>query len=136
EAEAVLERRKELGLRNVLAAEHAVGVEQPDLDMGYLPLVHDLAGIRGGADVFRLHWHGILPLLSSNLPWPRRGCQISPPQKERAPERPFPRLGGAASRFPPRPSPRPRSPSGALRSPRRWAGPGSAAARRRTTGWP
>ena len=62
EAEAALQRREELGLRHVLAAQDAVDVEDADLDMGQAALLDDLAGVGGGADVLRFQRHDVLPM--------------------------------------------------------------------------
>ncbi len=61
EAEAAVEGREELGLGDVFAAQHAIGVEQADLDVGDAPLLDDLARLGRAADVFGLQRHEIPP---------------------------------------------------------------------------
>ena len=96
ETEAALQRREELDLGDVFAAQHAIGVEDADLDMGQAPLLDDLAGVGGSADVLRFQRHDVLPMIvgplrRGNVPWPSRACQTGPGvAKGKGAEAPFP----------------------------------------------
>ena len=55
EAKAFVERGEELVAVDVLAAQDAVVVEHPDLDVLQSALLDDCTRLRGGAHLFRLH---------------------------------------------------------------------------------
>jgi hypothetical protein len=61
EAETVLERREELRLRYILAAQDGVAVEHADLDVGQAALLHDLLGVSKALHLLRLQRHDVTP---------------------------------------------------------------------------
>src|SRR5262249_45265167 len=103
----------ELGLGDILAAQHAVGIEHTDLDMGQAPLLDDLAGIGSATDVFRLQRHE-----TSSPDWPHSAlalARLSNQRKRKGRRGALSPLDPMTARLRRRPSPRPRSPPGAER---------------------